>query len=159
MKQSSLANLLKFIIIGVGICGLILYAGFVPVFGQSIISQYPELTSWYYPWLIFLYITGIPCYVVLFFAWKIAANIGIEETFTYINADYFKKISILAAADSIFFIVVNIVYLFLNMNHPGVVLISCIVFFFGVAVSIAASALSHLVGKAAELQIQSDFTI
>ena len=159
MKQSSLANWLKFIIIGVGICGLILYAGFIPIFGQSMIYQYPEFTSWYYPWLIFLCITAIPCYIVLFFAWKIATNIGKEETFTYINADYFKKISILAAVDSVFFIIVNIVYLFLNMNHPGVVLISCIVFFFGVAVSVASSALSHLVVKAAELQIQSDFTI
>ena len=47
----------------------------------------------------------------------------------------------------------------LEMNHPGIVLISLIVVFFGSAVAVAAAVLSHLVLKAALLQEQSDLTI
>ena len=45
------------------------------------------------------------------------------------------------------------------MSHPGVALASLLGVFAGVAVAIAAAALSHLVRKAAELQEQSDYTI
>ena len=51
------------------------------------------------------------------------------------------------------------VFLFLGMNHPGVVLLSLVAVFAGVAVAIAAAALSHLVAKAADLQAESDLTI
>ena len=65
----------------------------------------------------------------------------------------------LAAGDSIFFFVMNIIYMFLGMNHPGIVLASLIVTFIGVAVTVAAAALSHLVIKASKLQEDSDLTI
>ena len=45
------------------------------------------------------------------------------------------------------------------MSHPGVALFSLIVVFAGVAVAVAAAALSYLVKKAAVLQEQSDLTI
>ena len=53
----------------------------------------------------------------------------------------------------------NLILTFLNMNHPGILLISLMVIFLGISVSIAAAALSHLVLKAAVLQEQSDLTI
>ena len=49
--------------------------------------------------------------------------------------------------------------LLLNMSHPGMTLMSMLIAFFGVAVSIASAALSHLIVKAADLQEQSDLTI
>ena len=45
------------------------------------------------------------------------------------------------------------------MSHPGVAIASLAVVFVGVAVAVGAAALSHLVGKAALLQEQSDLTI
>lgn len=45
------------------------------------------------------------------------------------------------------------------MNHPSIVLLSFFIEFFGVAVSVSAAALSHLVMKAAVLQEESDLTI
>ena len=75
------------------------------------------------------------------------------------NARALRAIAFLAAGDAAFFFLGNVVFLFLNMSHPGVVLASLLGVFAGVAVAIAAAALSHLVRKAAELQEQSDFTI
>ena len=45
------------------------------------------------------------------------------------------------------------------MNHPGILLVSLLICVIGIAISIAAACLSHLVRKAADLQEQSDFTV
>ena len=159
MDQDKLAKWLKFIIIGVGVCGLIVYAVIVPWFGRGQIDAEPELAGWYIPWLIFISITGIPVYIALCFCWKVAVNIGNDRSFSMDNAKLLKWISWLAAADSAYFFIGNIVLMLLNMNHPGIVMLSLIVVFGGVAVTIASASLSHLIVKAADLQEQSDLTI
>ncbi|MBR1391073.1 MAG: DUF2975 domain-containing protein [Lachnospiraceae bacterium] len=159
MEQKALTKWLKIILIGVGICGLIVYIVIFPSYGQSLVYEYPEFSNRYWPWLIFLWVSGIPCYTVLVFGWKIASNIGKDRSFSNENAGYLKWISWLAAADGIFFFVGNIVLLFTNMSHPGIALFSLLVVFAGVAVAVASAALSHLVQKAAVLQQQSDLTI
>ena len=73
------------------------------------------------------------------------------------NARCLRTVSLLAALDAAYFFLGNLVLLFLNMSHPGVVLMSLLVVFAGVAV--AAAALSHLVRKAALLQEENDLTI
>ncbi|MBQ8135122.1 MAG: DUF2975 domain-containing protein [Clostridia bacterium] len=159
MEQKGLSNWLKFIMIGIGLCGLVIYFLIVPMFGRNLADNNPELAHCYYPWLIFLWVTAVPCYLVLVFGWKISVNIGKDRSFCEDNAKYLKWISMLAAGDSIFFFVMNIIYMFLGMNHPGIVLASLIVTFIGVAVTVAAAALSHLVIKASKLQEDSDLTI
>lgn len=159
MKQSSLSKWLKWIIIVVGLCGLFVYIFVIPSLGKSLLSEYPEFAYCYLPWLILIWVTAVPCYVVLAFGWRIAGNIGMDRSFSLENATLLKRIAVLAAADAGFFFVMNIVYLFLNMNHPGILLMSLIVLVVGIAISAVSAALSHLVRKAAELQEQSDLTI
>lgn len=159
MRQKALSNWLKFILIGIGLCGLVMYFLIVPVFGSELVGKYPEFSNCYYPWVIFLWLTAVPCYGVLVFGWKIASNIGIDNSFSSENANALKWISLLAAIDTVFFFAVNVVYLLLGMNHPSIVMCSMIVVFAGVAVTVAAAVLSHLVLKAADLQEQSDLTI
>ena len=159
MEQKTLARWLKVILIGVGLCGLVVYGAILPLYGQYIRDANPEMANCYWPWLIFLWATGVPCYIALVIGWKIAANIGLDRSFSEDNARHLKRISLLAAGDTVFFFVGNIVLLFANMSHPGVVLGSFLVVFAGVAVTVAAAALSHLVLKAALLQEQSDLTI
>ncbi len=159
MEQKALSKWLKIIIIGVGICGLVGYFLVIPSFGQSLARQYPEFSGRYLPWLIFIWLTAIPCYIALFFGWKIAANIGADRSFSVENANLLKWISWLAAGDSIYFFAGNVALLLLGMSHPGVVLASLLVVFAGVAITVAAAALSHLVRKAAALQEESDLTI
>ena len=159
MEQKHLSSWLKLILVGVAICGLVVYALVVPMYGMSLRSQYPEFSNRVWPWLLFIWVSGIPCFAVLGYAWKIATNIGIDRSFTDQNASLLKTISILSALDAAFFFVGNIVLLFLNMSHPGVVIASLVIVFVGVAVAVASAALSHLVKKAAVLQEQSDWTI
>ena len=159
MEQKHLSKWLKLILIGVAICGLIVYALVAPLYGLSLRSLYPEFSNRFWPWLIFIWVSGIPCFAVLGYAWKIATNIGNDQSFTEQNASLLKSISFLSALDAGFFFGGNVVLLLMNLSHPVVVIASLFVVFVGVAVAVASAALSHLVKKAAMLQEQSDWTV
>ncbi len=159
MEQKSLSRWLKLILLGMGICGLAVYLAVVPSFGDSLRSQYPEFADRYWPWLIFIWGSGIPCYAVLVLGWRIAANIGRDASFSLKNARFLRSIAVLAAVDAAYVFMGNLAMLFLDMSHPGVVLLSLLVVFAGAAVAVAAGALSHLVRKAALLQEENDLTI
>jgi len=159
MKQSTLSKWLKLVILGAALCGLIIYGWVIPTCGKDLALGYPEFAGAYVPWLGFLWATGLPCYIVLIYAWKIASNIGADKSFCVQNGEYMKWISVMAGFDALFFFLGNIVLLFLNMNHPGIVIVSMVVVFVGAAISVVAAALSHMIMKAADLQEQSDYTI
>ena len=159
MEQKTLSKWLKLILLGMGICGLAVYLMVVPSFGDSLRSQYPEFAGRYWPWLIFIWVSGIPCYAVLVLGWRIAANIGRDASFSLENARFLRSIAVLAALDAAYVFLGNLAMLFLDMSHPGVVLLSLLVVFAGAAVAVAAGVLSHLVRKAALLQEENDLTI
>ncbi len=159
MNQQKLSAWLKGIIIGIGLCGLVVYFAVLPAMGDSLIEGSPEFASWRWPWLIFLWVTALPCYAALAAGWQIAANIGKDRSFSGDNARLLQRIARLAAGDTAFFFLGNVVLMLLSMNHPGVLLASLLICFAGVAVTVAAVCLSHLVHKAADLQEQSDLTI
>ena len=109
--------------------------------------------------MIFLWLTAVPCYAVLALGWKIAVNIGNDHSFSAENAGLLQHIAWLIAGDILFFFLGNAVLFFLGMNHPAIILIALLICAIGIAVSVAAACLSHLVRKAADLQEQSDFTV
>ena len=159
MDQKTLSKWLKIIIVGIALCGMVVSGMVIPAMGLSIRSMYPEFANRFWPWLIFMWIAAIPCFAALAYGWKIICNIGADRSFSRENGRYLSRIAVLAGGDSAFFFIGNVLLLFLNMSHPGVVILSVIVVFAGGAVSIAAAALSHLANKAAVLQEQSDLTI
>lgn len=159
MTQESLSKWLRGIIVGIAVCGMIIYFGLVPMFGKDLAAAYPEFAHCYYPWLAVLWISAIPCYLVLFYGWKITAEIARDNSFSIENAHYLKRICMFALMDSAYFFIANLVMLFLNMNHPGILLASLLVDFAGVVVAVTAAALSHLVLKAAEIQQENELTI
>ena len=79
MSQDILAKWLKAIIIGLGIFGVLVYGVVMPECGDMLVSMYPEYSYFYYPWLIFIWMTGIPCYVVLVLAWKVPYLLSISS--------------------------------------------------------------------------------
>ena len=159
MEQKNLARWLKWIIAGVGVCGLIGYLSVVPGYGQSLIRRFPEFSSWYMPWFIVILLTAVPIYIALYYAWKISDNIGKDNSFCYDNADSLRRIARLAIIDVAYFFCANLVMSFLGMNHPGVLLLSFAVDFAGVAASVFFAALSHIILKAAKLKEENDLTI
>lgn len=159
MSQKSLSKWLKAIIAGMAICGAIIYLYLIPVWGRDLAEANPEFSYCYIPWLAVILISAIPCYWVLYFGWKISSEIEKDNSFSMENAGYLKNISILAALDSAYFFLANLVLMILNMNHPGIFLLSLFVVFAGIAVTVAAAALSHLVKKAADIENENELTI
>ena len=159
MNHNTLAKQLKAVIIGVAGFGLSVYLWIVPTMGKTIAGMFPEFGHAYVPWLAFLWLTAIPCYAALVFAWKIASNIGADHSFCQANGGLMKRIAKLAMADGIFFFLGNLALLFAGINHPGIVIASVFVTCIAMGIFVAASALSHLIMEASDLQEQSDFTI
>ena len=159
MEQKGLSNWLKAIIIGTGICGVIFYLVLVLGIGREIILEYPEFSSWFLPWAVFIIICLIPCYLTLAMGWRIANNIGNDRSFIMENAVKLDLVSKLAAGDSVFFFMGNIVLWLCGRNHPGMVIASLFISFAGVVISVGMAVLSHHTRKASELQEQSDLTI
>ena len=156
MNQRSLSNRLKAIIIGIGICGLILACIVLPYGGSKLTDVY-DIKYWLY--LIFIWVALIPCYAALMYAWRIAVNIGNNRSFSLDNAILLKKISNLAVIDSTYIFVGSVTLLLSPYASAEFFLFTLIIVFAGISLAIAASALSHLVTKAAELQDESDLTI
>lgn len=159
MNQKTLSRWLKVIIVGMAICGGIIYLYLLPVWAKDLVTVYPEYTYCYWPWLIVLWISAVPCYLVLYYGWKITVEIEKDNSFSLINANYLKNISVLAAINSVYFFTANLVFMLLNMNHPGIFAASLILVFTGAAITVSAAALSHLVQNAAILKEENELTI
>ena len=155
MNQKNLSLWLRLIIIGMAVCGLGVYFYFLPVMGKSLAQAQPEFAGCYYPWLIFLWATALPCYAALFFCWKTAVQIGRDNAFSETNAKNLKIISQLAQADVCLFFIGNAVLLVINMSHPGVLLASLLIDFAGIAIAVAANALSCLIQNAAHIKAEN----
>ena len=145
MKQKKLANWLKVMIVGVGICGALFAVLVLPALGKSI--------------MMCSLLTGLPCYIALWFSWEIMSNIANDKSFTVENAEHLKKISFLAIVDVVFLLAWNVALFALKISNVNVLLVCLLIDFMGIVIAIIFAALSHLVGKAADLQEQSDFTI
>lgn len=159
MKSDALARWLKLIIVGVGICGLLTYMIILPRFGVYLVDQNSMLEKNLTPWMVLLWVSAVPCYAVLYLGWKIATNIGNDESFTIDNSKYLKWIAYLALGDSVFVFVAHVIFLILDMSASVVMLVIIVVVFIGIAISTGAAALSHLVMKAAQIKEENDLTI
>jgi len=162
MSQKSLARWIKGILLGFATFGIIfcicaVYFGVIPLFGRDVF--YDDKAHLFMPWMFFLLITAIPCYIFLVMGWKIAVNIENDRSFSAENAAYLKKMAYLTLGDTIFFALGNIVFLFLNLSHPAMLLASLVIDFLGVSISVGCAALSHLVQKATEIQAENELTI
>lgn len=159
MEQRKMVKWLKFLVIFVAICGLILCTVVIPVVGRELSGVSPELGRYFKPWVTFVWMLAIPCFAALIHAWMIFSNIEKNKAFSMENAKHMEKISYLAGADTIALISGNIVLLILNMNHPSVFLVFLMIGIIGIGISVAAAVLSHLIQKAANLQDENDLTI
>lgn len=159
MKHDIFAKCLKAAIAGVTLIGLACCVYLIPFCGNYLVERYPEYGFARLPWVIFIYICAVPCFIAMGLCWRIADNIGKDNSFSFENAKLFKIFSYLALGDSIFFLVVSVIFLFVGLNHPGILLASMLVVFIGLTVYVCTAALAYLVDKAATLKEENDLTI
>lgn len=159
MNQSNLSKWLKFITTLVGIMGAIVFFIILPQIGNELAITNKEFAFCYWPWLVFIWVMAIPCYLVLVLFWKICREIENDNSFSKKNATLLGWISRLAIIDTIICFIGNIVFFFLGMSHPSVVIGFLFVIFAGIAIAVVSAALAHLVEKASRIQEENDLTI
>lgn len=159
MEQKALSNWLKGAVVCLAVVGLLIFGYMIPTYGQSVAASFPEYAYCYWPWMTLMILVAVPCYIALFFGWRIAADIGRDRSFSEVNAKRMRWISNLAFGDVMLFLGGNFLLLLFNMSHPGVFLLSLLPDLFGVAVAVCAAALSHLIYKSSALQQDADLTI
>ena len=157
MEKTSLS--LKITVIATGLLGAVFYFWAIPSVGKFIAEVSPGFAGAYYPWLILFWVTAIPCYTALVLLWKVIKSIDTDELFRKVNADRFTMVAKLAYTDASIFIAANILFLFLNFNHPSILIASAFVCVVGVAFGICMKALAGFFDKAADLQEENDLTI
>lgn len=160
MKQKELAAALKGIVILCLLAGIVLCGLLIPSIGMNVASGNPEVAWMFWPCLTALWITCLPVLAVLALVWRIATEIGRDNSFCVKNARRLKWICCLALADTGVYLVGAIVLFALFRGLPPFLLLPFLaVIFVGVAIAVVAAVLSHLIQKAAELKADQDLTI
>ncbi len=159
MSSKSLCAMLRAAVIAVAFCAVIICAVLLPSLIDEALLAYPEFAHWKTPWVIFLWLAALPCFMILALIWKISGTVRNETVFTLPTARLVKAGAQLMLADVAFFFTGNVLFIFLNMNHPSIFLLSLFVDVFGAALAVAAAVLARYITKAAALQEEADATV
>ncbi|MCJ8013614.1 DUF2975 domain-containing protein [Paenibacillus sp. KQZ6P-2] len=159
MKHKELSTWLKLIIVFCGIFGLLFCSYLAPEFGKRMLLDSESLKNLYHPFVVFIWITGIPFFISLFLGWQICSCIGAGQAFTLKNAERLKVISVLSMIEGVLYIGA-LLYLFVNgSNYSYILSVLLLILFFAVIISIFTSLLSNLVREASEMKQDNDLTI
>ena len=159
MKQKELSILLRAVVV-LCWCGCALVGGLiVPAMAWETAKLNPELAYLKWPCLLFFWCALAVVVAALVHAYRIFADIGRDRSFTAENARRLRLISHLALGDTLAWFVGTVALAALAPMHPMFLFVMLAVVVGGVAVTVAASVLSHLTLKAADLQDENDLTI
>ena len=159
MKQKELSILLRIVVV-LCWCGCALVGGlFMPALAAETADANPELAYLKWPCLVFFWCALAVVVAALAYAYQIFADIGRDKSFSAKNARRLRIISHLALGDTVAWLVGTVALALLAPMHPTFLLGMLAVLVAGAAFTVAASALSHLTLKAADLQDENDLTI
>jgi hypothetical protein len=159
VKQNELSLWLKLIIILCGCFGLLFCIYIGPETGKAVLLASENLKGLYNPFVIFIWITGIPFFTALFLGWKICSEIGSDKAFTVKNANRLKTISILSMTEGVLYIGALLYIFAAGSYHASILVMLLLILFFSVVISVFTSLLSHLIRKASEIKDDNDLTI
>ena len=157
MDQKKLAIWLKAIVVGCALCGLALFGFILPKFLVYVSEEVPGTP--YQAWTAFMWVLAVPCYGVLVCVWRVAGRIGMNRSFSHENARALRAVALLAGLDAALLLAGSVVFWLMGKSLPVLALASAFTCFAGLAISVGAACLSHLVLKAAKLQEENDLTI
>ncbi len=153
MSHKKLERWLKSILVLLGLCGAVFYGYIIPVLKIHVLSDIGGTPTL---WAVLYILTAIPCYMVLVAGWSIAKRIGDNNSFCRENVKSFKNISVLAIIDTVYFFFVNILMLICGLDRMYMLFMAMVIVFIGVAISVAAAILSHLVEKATAIREENE---
>lgn len=159
MKQAQLARWLKGMTIIVGIIGILFSLYILPTLGISLMRTYADLDYLFWPYLIWEWVTIVPCFAALICFWKVCHEISRDNSFSRANSKSLLMISRLFLFDTALFFVISIILFGSSMLHPGLLIATFFIDIGGLSLSMIFAVLSHWVDKACDLKETNDLTI
>jgi len=165
MKNQTASGLLLAILASIGVFGLAFFLWILPEMLHMVLdfAMYGEIGPMYYTiyyaWEGFFWATAVPCYFALWFAVRVARKMGKGEAFSRATAKDINRFAMCALIDAVFVLVVNVVFLFLNLSHPGIFMFFMLIELFGAAVYILFRILAAYVLQAAKLREEQELTV
>lgn len=157
MTQRNLSAMLRGLVLLSGIVGLFACRGFIVLVREAAVWE--GARQLFPVFLIFFIASALAVYAALLLAWQIFADIGRDRSFTLVNSRRLKRISWLFAADTTAYLLAVGVFQLLTPLRGLILLLMLAACFAGLALSVTAACLSHLVQKAAALKQESELTI
>lgn len=173
-KNKKVALLLKVMIIGFALLGIWVYGRLVPGDLEVAIIEHVngmmaniEMTDYYREYLTMAYwgltilfaCTGIPCYIVLALTWKMASTLEENKPFVLENAKRLKRIAQFSLINIPLGIVCIIAFWIVLDIYSELIYIMASACLFAIPFAIVTWALSYMIEKAAEIQMENDLTI
>lgn len=157
MNQKDLSRLLTGVFYCMGLCGLAVYGYFIPELLKTLFKDARPLA--FNAWFILSIVSAIPCYLVLLCGIRVAREIGRDNSFSVANSNLLKITAILAATDSLIIFVGSSIFYVVGLSSGIMEILSLLIVFAGISITVVSGALSHLVYKAALMREENDLTI
>ena len=125
MTQKTFSHLLKAAIILAFLCCAAVYGLYVPAIAEETRTYAASLSFLWLPCLIFVELTAAPILIAFVLSWKIASEIGRDNSFCRENARRMKVVSWLALIDVAYFWLGILVFWFVFNAKSGPMLILC----------------------------------
>lgn len=159
MSSKTLGRMIRFSVIALALCGLWICVYYIPIIGIGLLSDAPEFSNWYVPWLLFAWTFAIPCFATLYYVWMLSDSVINETVFTIQTSKWVKTGSYLIMSACIILFVGNMILTFANMNHPSFLVISIIAEIFGITLALLAAVLSSFLLKGTEIKEENEGTL
>ena len=159
MNMKKLGRMLQLFLCAAFVVGVAVFFVAVPMLGQEMAAANPEYAVAYWPWQIFLWLCGVPCFMSLVPGWRVFGRLAKKNAFCRENGEDMKSIARLAFFDTALFVVGNAVMLAFGWHHPGYLLMAAVVALCGAAIGVVAQVLGMLVLEATAMREENDLTI
>ena len=165
MQQKTLVSWLKAIVILFAVLLAVLLFAVVPTIGWQAAARTARAAFLFWPCLIFIWVLGAPVYLMLIEAWRVCCRIDSGQPFCSENARSFIAIGQYSLLDCGLLFFGNIALAAvsavkdLDVYRAGFPIFSLLLIFIGLAVSVAAATLSHLIYKASDINEENQLTI
>lgn len=127
MNAKRINTIFRITIIAIGLCGLSICAFWYPysisLTTMGVINATPTAEQSIRIWiqLVFYWIVSVPCFLILFFAWKISSALDKEELFSNKIVDLIKLKIVILLIDLLVFLIGNIIFVFLKWNDFAII--------------------------------------
>jgi hypothetical protein len=155
MTNKQLTVLFRCALIVIALIGVAACAFWYPKDGANVIAAKGAALGWIYQ--IFMWLTAIPCFVILFFGWKFSMSMEKEHVFTKDTAQYLIISLKILVVDLAVYLVGNIIFLALGCSKYGWLYL--VVSVAGYAVAAIIYTLFYYISRVAVLQEESEGTI